>query len=60
MGVALDNSNSAIINPNAIKKLRAETLGVQSAKDVQTVSGASLSSGAYRTSLQAALDAAHA
>jgi uncharacterized protein with FMN-binding domain len=52
--------NSAIINPNAIKQLKQETLGARTAKDVDVVSGATLTSGSYRESLQAALDAASA
>jgi uncharacterized protein with FMN-binding domain len=50
---------SASINPNAIAQLKEETLEKQSAK-VNTVSGATLTSASYRTSLQAALDAAGA
>jgi uncharacterized protein with FMN-binding domain len=36
------------------------TLGARTAKDVDVVSGATLTSGSYRESLQAALDAASA
>ena len=50
--------NSGTINPGAIAKLKQQTLRVKTAKDVDTVSGATLTSGAYRKSLQAALDAA--
>jgi uncharacterized protein with FMN-binding domain len=50
---------SAVINPDAIKQLKQETLRKQSAK-VDAVSGATLTSAAYRESLQAALDAASA
>jgi uncharacterized protein with FMN-binding domain len=50
---------SAVINPDAIKQLKQETLKKQSAK-VDAVSGATLTSAAYKESLQAALDAASA
>lgn len=50
---------SASINPKAIAELKQETLEKQSA-DVNTVSGATLTSASYKTSLQAALDAAGA
>ncbi|HEV8172940.1 MAG TPA: FMN-binding protein [Actinoplanes sp.] len=50
---------SASINPKAITQLKEETLEKQSAK-VNTVSGATLTSASYKTSLQAALDAASA
>ncbi len=52
--------NSATINPGAIKQLKQETLGAKAAKDVNAVSGATLTSASYRDSLQAALDAAAA
>jgi uncharacterized protein with FMN-binding domain len=52
--------NSATINPGAIKQLKQETLGAKTAKDVNAVSGATLTSASYRESLQAALDAAAA
>jgi uncharacterized protein with FMN-binding domain len=52
--------NSATINPGAIPRLRQQTLAATSADDVNTVSGATLTSDAYRRSLQAALDAAGA
>jgi uncharacterized protein with FMN-binding domain len=52
--------NSATINPGAIKKLKAETLAVTSADDLNAVSGATLTSASYKESLQAALDAAAA
>jgi uncharacterized protein with FMN-binding domain len=52
--------NSATINPGAIKQLKQETLGAKAAKDVNAVSGATLTSASYRESLQAALDAAAA
>jgi len=48
---------SGVINAKAIPKLNQETLDAQDA-DVATVSGATLTSGAYRTSLQAAVDRA--
>jgi uncharacterized protein with FMN-binding domain len=51
--------NSATINPNAIAKLKQETLKEQSA-DVAAVSGATYTSKSYQESLQAALDAAKA
>lgn len=51
--------NPAVRNADAIKQLKQETLGKQSAK-VDAVSGATLTSAAYRESLQAALDAAAA
>ncbi|AEV87871.1 peptidase [Actinoplanes sp. SE50] len=51
------NGYSGTINPNAVTKLGQETLKAQSAK-VDTVSGATFTSGSYKTSLQAALDAA--
>lgn len=50
---------SASINPKAIAQLKEETLEKQSA-EVNTVSGATLTSASYKTSLQAALDAASA
>ncbi|MFC4068172.1 FMN-binding protein [Actinoplanes subglobosus] len=50
---------SGTINPNAVKSLNASALKVQSA-DVDAVSGATLTTGAYKTSLQAALDKAGA
>lgn len=49
---------SAQISSRAAPILRSEVLQAQSAK-VQTVSGATVTSDAYLTSLQAALDAAH-
>ncbi len=48
---------SGTINPAAVSKLSQQTLKVQSA-DVDTVSGATFTSQSYKTSLQAALDAA--
>ncbi|MEV7663687.1 FMN-binding protein [Paenarthrobacter sp. NPDC089316] len=49
---------SVQISSRAAPVLRSEVLQAQSA-DVQTVSGATVTSDAYLTSLQAALDAAH-
>ncbi len=49
---------SAQISSRAAPVLRSEVLQAQSA-DVQTVGGATVTSDAYLTSLQAALDAAH-
>lgn len=49
---------SAQISSRAAPVLRSEVLQAQSA-DVQTVAGATVTSDAYLTSLQAALDAAH-
>jgi uncharacterized protein with FMN-binding domain len=45
------------INQDALPKLRQEALAAQSAR-IDTVSGATYTSGAYRTSLQAAIDRA--
>lgn len=45
------------INADAMPKLRSEALAAQSA-NIDTVSGATYTSGAYRSSLQAALDKA--
>ncbi|MBB2942491.1 uncharacterized protein with FMN-binding domain [Actinoplanes lutulentus] len=50
---------SGTINPNAVKKLSASALTVQSA-DVDAVSGATFTSQSYAESLQAALDKAGA
>lgn len=52
-------ANPVVRNADAIRQLKQETLKKQSAK-VDAVSGATLTSTAYRTSLQAALDAARA
>jgi uncharacterized protein with FMN-binding domain len=46
------------INSYAIPQLIQETLAAQSAR-IDTVSGATFTSGGYRQSLQSALDAAH-
>jgi len=54
------NGNSGTINPNAIAKLKQETLKVKTAKEIDAVSGATLTSASYKQSLQAALDAAGA
>jgi uncharacterized protein with FMN-binding domain len=51
---------SGTINPNAVKSLNASALKAQSAADVDAVSGATLTTGAYKSSLQAALDKAGA
>jgi uncharacterized protein with FMN-binding domain len=53
-------SESATINPPAIANLKKQTLKAKSAADLNTVSGATLTSEAYKKSLQAALDAAGA
>jgi uncharacterized protein with FMN-binding domain len=52
--------NSGAINPNAIAKLKQETLKVKTADDLNAVSGATLTSASYKESLQAALDSAGA
>jgi uncharacterized protein with FMN-binding domain len=51
--------NSATINPNAVARLKQETLKAQSA-EIDAVSGATFTSKSYVESLQAALDAAGA
>lgn len=53
-----DDRKSIQISNRAAPLLRSEVLAAQSA-DVQTISGATVTSNAYLTSLQAALDAAH-
>ncbi|MDQ0754900.1 FMN-binding protein [Arthrobacter sp. B3I4] len=53
-----EDRKSAQISKRAAPLLRAEVLKAQSA-DVQTISGATVTSEAYLTSLQAALDAAN-
>jgi uncharacterized protein with FMN-binding domain len=53
-------SESATINPPAIANLKKQTLKAKTANDLNTVSGATLTSEAYKKSLQAALDAAGA
>lgn len=53
-----DDRKSIQISNRAAPLLRSEVLAAQSA-DVQTISGATATSNAYLTSLQAALDAAH-
>jgi uncharacterized protein with FMN-binding domain len=52
------NGRDAEINSYALPILRQETVSAQSA-DVDTVSGATVTSDGYKQSLQAALDAAH-
>jgi uncharacterized protein with FMN-binding domain len=52
------NDRDTEINAYALPQLRAEVLAAQSAK-VDAVSGATVTSGGYLKSLQAALDAAH-
>lgn len=52
------NDRDAEINAYALPQLRAEVLAAQSAH-VDAVSGATVTSGGYLKSLQAALDAAH-
>lgn len=52
------DSHSQQINSYAVPRLRQEVLAAQGSH-VDTVSGATLTSDAYRTSVQAALDAAH-
>jgi len=53
-----DDRKSIQISNRAAPLLRSEVLAAQSA-DVQTISGATVTSTAYLTSLQAALDAAN-
>ncbi|HEY9358756.1 MAG TPA: FMN-binding protein [Arthrobacter sp.] len=53
-----DDRKSIQISNRAAPMLRSEVLAAQSA-DVQTISGATITSNAYLTSLQAALDAAN-
>jgi uncharacterized protein with FMN-binding domain len=52
------NQRDEEINSYAVPALRQETLDAQSA-NINTVSGASVTSDGYRRSLQAALDAVH-
>jgi uncharacterized protein with FMN-binding domain len=52
------NHRDAEINSYALPILRQEALQKQSA-DIDTVSGATVTSDGYRESLQAAIDAAH-
>src|SRR5256886_2810941 len=52
------NRQDEEINAYAVPQLKQETLDAQSA-NVDTVSGATVTSDGYRESLQAALDAAH-
>jgi len=53
-----DDRKSVQISSRAAPLLRSEVLAAQSAK-VKTISGATVTSGAYLTSLQAAIDAAN-
>ncbi|MEU4237342.1 FMN-binding protein [Actinoplanes sp. NPDC026619] len=53
-----ENGRDVEINARALPILRQETLDAQSA-DIDTVSGATVTSDGYLESLQAALDAAH-
>lgn len=53
-----DDRKSAQISGRAAPLLRSEVLAAQSAK-VKTISGATVTSSAYLSSLQAAIDAAH-
>jgi len=53
-----ENHKDQEINAYALPVLRQETLAAQSA-DIDTVSGATVTSDGYRESLQSALDAAH-
>jgi uncharacterized protein with FMN-binding domain len=55
-----DDPTSISINEGAIPKLRQQTLAATSASKITTVSGASLSTAAYKASLQSALDKAKA
>lgn len=50
--------DSATINPPAIEKLNESALSAENGDDVDAVSGATLTTEAYRKSLQAALDKA--
>jgi uncharacterized protein with FMN-binding domain len=52
------NDRDDEINGYAMPQLRSEVLSAQSA-NIDTVSGATVTSGGYIESLQAALDAAH-
>jgi len=56
---AASSSESQQISANAFPKLRQEALAAQSA-NIASVSGATYTSSAYKSSLQAALNAAHA
>jgi uncharacterized protein with FMN-binding domain len=53
-----NNGRDREINSYALPLLRQETIAAQSA-DIDTVSGATVTSDGYKQSLQAALDAAH-
>jgi uncharacterized protein with FMN-binding domain len=52
------NRRDVEINNRAVPQLRKQALAAQSA-DIDTVSGATVTSEGYRESLQAAIDAAH-
>ncbi len=52
------NGRDREINADALPVLKQETIAAQSA-DIDTVSGATVTSDGYKESLQAALDAAH-
>jgi uncharacterized protein with FMN-binding domain len=52
-----EHARSVQINGSALPKLRAEALAAQSA-DIDTVSGATYTSGGYQRSLQSAIDKA--
>jgi uncharacterized protein with FMN-binding domain len=52
------NGHDVAINARAVPVLNAEAVDAQSA-DIDTVSGATVTSEGYRASLQSALDAAH-
>jgi uncharacterized protein with FMN-binding domain len=56
--VPAGNARDREINNRAVPVLRRETLAAQSA-DIDTVSGATVTSEGYRQSLQAAIDNAH-
>jgi uncharacterized protein with FMN-binding domain len=53
-----DSDRSRDLNARALPLLREQALEAQSA-DIDSVSGATITSDAYRESLQAAIDAAH-
>jgi hypothetical protein len=52
------SNRSTRISENALPKLRQQALSTQGAKNVATVTGATLTSDAFRQSLQGALDSA--
>jgi uncharacterized protein with FMN-binding domain len=53
-----DNGRDREINARALPILNRETIAAQS-DDIDTVSGATVTSDGYKESLQAAIDAAH-